>query len=286
MDILGFVGSVILALLLVAAHDGGQSPLLNTQIPTTPDFESGSTAGWTCPNEAVSLAPNRSCLASLAANTASLVYVTFDFPGATQTAAFGINAGDEMVGQYIAGGIPHGFLLKDDGTFVTIDFPGSDWNQARGINARGQIVGEYRLNGQHAFRYHRGVYTAIDFRAASLTVPAGINDRGDIVGYYSVGGTRHGYLRDKYGVLTTIDYPGGASTELFGINNRRQVGGAVRLTPGADPVGFTWDEGTFTLLDPPPGAASYAAAGINASGNIVGSYTTPAGQTSGCFLAN
>jgi hypothetical protein len=52
-----------------------------------------------------------------------------------------LNDRGQIVGQYEAGGVVHGFLL-DRGTFTTIDAPGaSRITQAIGINNRGEIVG-------------------------------------------------------------------------------------------------------------------------------------------------
>lgn len=69
-------------------------------------------------------------------------------PGQTaaQTSAKGINARGDIVGVYSAGGIQHGFLLRD-GTYTSLDFPipGVRATSANGINARGEIVGQYTL---------------------------------------------------------------------------------------------------------------------------------------------
>jgi len=59
------------------------------------------------------------------------------------TAAFGINHGGQIVGEYFdAGGTSHGFLL-DNGAFTPIDVPGATGTAAPGINRSGQIVGHF-----------------------------------------------------------------------------------------------------------------------------------------------
>ncbi len=68
---------------------------------------------------------------------------TFDYPGAVNTAAFGINDGDSVliVGAYDArDGTTHGFI-SDGSNFVTIDYPGAPNTELRGINVAGEIVG-------------------------------------------------------------------------------------------------------------------------------------------------
>ncbi|HEX2462401.1 MAG TPA: hypothetical protein VHJ58_19815, partial [Vicinamibacterales bacterium] len=64
-----------------------------------------------------------------------------------------------------------------------------------------------------------------------------INDRGEFVGsYFDAGGPQHGFLRDKRGVFTTIDFPGAEQTGAVGINNRGQIVGAYVDASGTDPV--------------------------------------------------
>ncbi|MDQ1468871.1 MAG: hypothetical protein QOJ99_351, partial [Bryobacterales bacterium] len=65
-------------------------------------------------------------------------FTTIDPPGSTFTFPFGINAQDDIVGNYVAGGAIHGFLLHE-GNFTTIDFPGATNTFARRISPRGDI---------------------------------------------------------------------------------------------------------------------------------------------------
>lgn len=81
------------------------------------------------------------------------VGVPFDYPGATLTQAWDINAQGDIVGVYrdTAGRI-HGFLRSAQGEFTSIDFPNATLTRAFGINASGDIVGTYISSGvQHAF---------------------------------------------------------------------------------------------------------------------------------------
>jgi hypothetical protein len=82
---------------------------------------------------------------------------TIDVPGATYTDVQGINPRGDMVGEYIAGGVTHGFLLRQ-GHFASIDVPGASLTFARGINARGDIVGLYTSVGvTHGFLLSGGL---------------------------------------------------------------------------------------------------------------------------------
>ena len=74
-----------------------------------------------------------------------------DFPGASSTQAWSINAAGDIVGFYAAAGITHGFLLSA-GSFSSIDFPGASATFVYAINARGDIAGAYVSAGvMHGF---------------------------------------------------------------------------------------------------------------------------------------
>jgi probable HAF family extracellular repeat protein len=145
-------------------------------------------------------------------------------------------------------------------TFVTFDVPGATGTRAYGVNAAGQIVGTFT----------------------------------------DAGGKYHGYLRTFAGTFTTIDAPGSAGTEAFGINAAGQIvgnfwgagaappnsgpalssPGGVPHAPGSGaPMGsiisghgyLRTSGGAFTTIDPPSAMVTQAR-GINAAGQIVGSF--------------
>jgi hypothetical protein len=66
----------------------------------------------------------------------------FDFPGAAQTEASGINDVGQVVGSADPSPMLDGFLLSR-GTYTVVHFPGSTGGIARAINFWGQIVGFY-----------------------------------------------------------------------------------------------------------------------------------------------
>ena len=129
-----------------------------------------------------------------------LAFYSFDaLPGAT-TNPQGINSKGDIVGSYTLAGSTHGFLLSD-GVVTTIDYPGAVFTDARGINIRGDIVGAYRM----------------------MTEPA-VN--------------LHGYLRDKHGRFTPIDFPNGGHTNTI----------AQRITASGLIVGCRHDAETMATM--------------------------------------
>ncbi|HKE95504.1 MAG TPA: hypothetical protein VKB34_14415, partial [Povalibacter sp.] len=51
--------------------------------------------------------------------TGAATFTSIDFPGASFTAALGINPQGDIVGRYISAGVQHGYLLSG-GSFTTI----------------------------------------------------------------------------------------------------------------------------------------------------------------------
>jgi probable HAF family extracellular repeat protein len=74
-----------------------------------------------------------------------------EYPGATNTRAFGVSSLGDIVGWYGPAASSRGFLLRD-GQFTQIHKAGATWTRAFGINAAGDIVGAYRDGtGTHGF---------------------------------------------------------------------------------------------------------------------------------------
>jgi uncharacterized membrane protein len=126
----------------------------------------------------------------------------FDFPGARQTSATGINNSGQIVGYYVGSDqADHGFFLIG-GIFTGVDFPGGNNTHPTGINNAGQIVGAFSRRGvtpgDHGFLISGGNFNQIDVPEATLTQAFGINNGGQVVGLYVDGVTRliHGFLRD------------------------------------------------------------------------------------------
>ena len=71
----------------------------------------------------------------------------------------------------------------------------------------------------------------------------GINSEGDIVGYYGAGGTNHGFMRDKDGEFTSLDFPGATGTQAWGINSRGDIVGVYGA--GGTTHGFVLNKGRW-----------------------------------------
>jgi uncharacterized membrane protein len=225
-------------------------------------------------------------------------FITIDFPGASSTAALGLNSAGEIVGRYPAtGSTGHGFLRNALGQFTEIDFPKTDSHDSEltvavGINSRGDIVGQYRLQGQDANERHGflltrdGTFIRIDPPDSLFTNALGINDRGEIVGRFCTvlpcsPDKRHGFLR-RSAVFTKIDFPGAVGTNAWDINNRGEIVGGYQDGNNKQHV-FRLREGQFKTIDFPGAfdtAPDGAKGGINLHGDIVSYYCTvqPCGE--------
>src|SRR6516164_6524668 len=214
-------------------------------------------------------------------------FFNIDPPSATSfIEAFGINASDQIVGFY-DNTQRHGFLYSG-GTYATLDDPlGTVETVAQGVNNADQVVGYYiGSNGVfHGFFVDAafGLYAPIDDPLAGTTSSGngegtyaqGINNAHQIVGYYVDSSHRyHGFLYAN-GSYFPLDFPSATATRALGINDAGQIVGAYDNASGHH--GFLYANGVYTSIDDPlagpmPGQGTYAAAGINNTGHIVGYY--------------
>lgn len=73
-------------------------------------------------------------------------FISFDFPGSTNTQATAITPSGEIVGRYIGtDGQQHGFMFRQ-GVLKTFDIPGAVFTDIAWANARGDLVGTYVLS--------------------------------------------------------------------------------------------------------------------------------------------
>jgi uncharacterized membrane protein len=164
------------------------------------------------------------------------VLTTLDFPGASETFAFGMNESGTVVGFWDildSSGNPlvfHGFTWNN-GNFTQVDFPGSGDTSILGINARGDYVGVWDTSitspTAHGFVFTKGQFISFDvpFAGATITQANDINASGSIVGVYiDASGGEHGFLAEG-AKFTSIDYPGAALTSAWGINSAGQIVG-------------------------------------------------------------
>ncbi|HKV05861.1 MAG TPA: hypothetical protein VJO53_12255 [Candidatus Acidoferrales bacterium] len=234
---------------------------------------------------------------------------TIDAPGAiaTQglgTEATGINASGTIVGFFVdQTPAVHNFIRTSDGTFTVFDAPGSQISGAVSINDGGVAAGGFLdANGAHGFvRATDGTITTFDipgFAAGQvrIVVPTQINASGMVAGsYIDSSQVFHGFLRDTNGAITTLDAPGagatgGTGTEASDINSSGVIAGVFRTGASGGVVSthsfLRAADGKYTVFDPPKaGPSGSLAAGINASGAVVGTYSD-ASQVRHGYLRN
>ena len=188
-----------------------------------------------------------------------------------QTWCIGMNPRGDMVGYYMAAGLPtRGFLLSQ-GTYSTVQVPDSTSTYAFGINARGDIVGDYNIGPQeHGFVLRQGKVTTVDTPGKGMTHLRDINPQGDIVGYHMTPTPPQGFLLSKDGTRTEVQFPGAANTQPYGINPAGDIVG--QYTASGKTHGFLRTKaGAMIALDF-PGATLTSAWKINARGEVVGFY--------------
>src|SRR5262249_48564925 len=114
-------------------------------------------------------------------------------------------------------------------------------------NSSGSITGHFTdsANTAHGYvRSNQGVITVFDALGAGTGPTRGtfpfnspnlINPDGAITGYYvDAAGVRHGFLRDKFGVITTFDAPGAGTGADQGTQS-------FAISPGGETTGFYFD---------------------------------------------
>jgi hypothetical protein len=142
----------------------------------------------------------------------------------------------------------------------------------------------------HGFLLSKGSYINIDVPASIGAAPGStgatdINPQGDILGTYAdSSGIVHSFLLSKgtYAAIPDVPMPG-ATTYMLGMNPQGDiVGWSCCGTPG----GFLLGHGTVTTLDVPQSCGSLCTLpyGINAQGDIVGTYIDNSGNQHGFLL--
>jgi hypothetical protein len=98
----------------------------------------------------------------------------------------------------------------------------------RGINKAGDIAGWYydpSSGLQRGFVIVGGNATSVDFPNAAYTVGEGLNNKGMMSGQYQdASGVIHGFIYDiSSQAFTSLDAPGSALTQAWGINDHNVV---------------------------------------------------------------
>jgi len=129
---------------------------------------------------------------------------------------------------------------------------------------------------------HAQTITTVDVPGARSTMPSAINAFGEIVGsYLDAQSTSHGFVRSRFGAITTFDAPSigepstGYGTDVTGVNLAGQVIGSVRGVSSNALIERAFVRtpfGNITEFDGAPGAIRTAAYAINPEGGIAGIY--------------
>jgi hypothetical protein len=206
----------------------------------------------------------------------------------------------------------HGFLYSN-GTFTYFDYPGQNETVPLGINDSGLIVGHATSIGSLSvcgFLYNGTAFTTLRDGANSATFASGINNAGVVVGaagtvfdtrgfesrgktykdlsppgnYVYIDGNAINNLGEvvgytdqdgfsyAHGKFAKVDFPGASKTEAWGINDSGMiVGWYISGGPPYLVYAFARYNGKYISFSY-PGAVTFAA-GVNASGQIVGEYT-------------
>ena len=179
--------------------------------------------------------------------------------------------------------------------FITIDIPIPNgqlgFTALSDINENGEITGGFTNSnlGPYGFLLNKK-RRATDIRCSKDVVsmePQSLNKHGEIAGFatvitgiikipappFEIAITKlSGFLRDKKGRCTILDFPGANLTEATGVNDDGQVVGNYRDAAGKF-HGFFWDAGLFLTFNVPFADARITApTAINNVGQIVGFY--------------
>jgi len=170
----------------------------------------------------MSFVPKSVCLLALlfaSAVTWADQWIQLDYPGAVSTFGSAVSGVGDVVGDYFANGVDHGFLWHD-GNFSNIDVPGANDTIPEGINVSGAICGYYDdQSGTHGFLLEGSSVTALNFPGATTTYSTGINDSGDVVGIFvDANFANHAYKWNSNSGYEQIPLSG-TQTQIYGISN-------------------------------------------------------------------
>ncbi|HEU0209219.1 MAG TPA: hypothetical protein VFQ78_09605 [Candidatus Udaeobacter sp.] len=208
------------------------------------------------------------------------VIATFDYPGAQDTYATGINHNNEIAGIAANNTIRFGFTRTADSQFSAPIIDPDDthlFTNAYGLNDSGTVCGSFwGADGVHGFFLSDGTYTTYDVPGHVVgTVIYGINSAGDFVGAYNyyTGFTSIG------GKVKTIYIPGGTYITPQGLNSLNQVVGLYTDTASNERYAFYSDiGGQLHFPISAPGGHDTLLQGINDRGMMVGDYATGTGR--------
>ena len=190
-----------------------------------------------------------------------------------------VNDAGTAVGDIRRNGHFQGLLVDPSGVVTLLRPAGYKDAQLTMIDPGGKAVGD-----AEPFKGRPFTLLTLSDKLRRVAAPAGagapvqILPSGDIIGNVANG---EGY-RLSGGTVTTIAYPGAASTYVVGVDKAGRTYGSYAPTGELPTASFVYDGTTYFPLSA-PGATATVVTAVNASGQIVG-YDTVGGVTRG-FLA-
>ena len=220
------------------------------------------------------------------------VFMTHDFPGATETRFYALGNNGQAAGYYVdSDGKHRGVVLTTEGQLEPYDFPGSVETQIWGISdSTGNLTGNFIDAEDGIRRGFTGTETGIEiieFPGASETFADFINSQGGMVGsFVDADGLYQPYVRTPSGRFVSLNLPRSDQLEYFfvhGINDAQTIVSRAKVV---DDVPVTY-VGTFQGGLQPfkvPDSVSTEGYNINQDGSIVGNYESADGRIQG-FIA-
>lgn len=144
------------------------------------------------------------------------------------------------------------------------------------IDDKGQMVGnDFAGDGFFVGTQHKAneIRCPGDQTDNDSTTVSAVNNTGQVVGSCTDGG----FIRDRKGNLTILNFPGADGTVALGINDLGHVVGQYwgdSFGQGLQSFhGFVWKNGDYTTVDAPfSEAMATTLSGINNAGQIIGTY--------------
>ena len=223
-------------------------------------------------------------------------YSTFNGPNGNIDTAAHINDSGIIAGTYSNGSdtLSYGFIYAN-GSYTTLDDPNglSGTTNVANINNNDVVVGTFKdAIGSHGFIENNGAFTTVDDPVASpgSTTLTDINASGEMVGTFNNASGEHGFIYQNGRFITLDDpdaNPGTTSATLINLNG--EVVGTFWNAGGLNY--FVYNHGVYTTLNDPhsyywgyyvgTGPGATYGYGINANGEVVGSYTVGHGFDNG-----
>ena len=199
--------------------------------------------------------------------------------GGNDSAAFGINASGQVVGQAnsSAGSPDDPFLWTQSAGMIDLGNLGGSGGVANAINASGQVAGQSnRANGYaHAFLWTEsaGMRDLGTLSGGQQSGANAINSAGEIAGWANVGSNDAAIIWTQSAGLVNLGINASCGATAFGINDSAEVVGWFNNSGSCTFTshGFSWTEsGGFKDLGVLSGGQYSFAYGINSLGQTVG----------------